>query len=100
MDLNQKYISQIQESKTKEDLLGIWKEMEENAFLSFQFNKDIFNERLDAFKTAGLEIMQQYLIEILDKNQLYVNFSEIEDETFVVSKENKTLNHSFYDRNN
>jgi adenine-specific DNA-methyltransferase len=100
LEYNQKYISQIQESKTKEDLLKVWKEMEEKAFLSFQFNKDIFNQRLDAFKTATLEMMRQYLVEILDKNQLYVNFSEIEDETFVVSKENKALNHSFYDRNN
>ena len=81
-------------------VLKVWKEMEEKAFLSFQFNKDIFNERLDAFKTASLETMQQYLIEILDKNQLYVNFSEIEDETFAVSKEDKALNYSFYNANN
>ena len=74
--------------------------LEEKEFLSFQFNKDIFNERLDAFKTATLETMQQYLVEILDKNQLYVNLSEIEDETFAVSKEDKALNYSFYKANN
>tara|TARA_Y100000589_G_C27177663_1_gene639451 strand:+ start:418 stop:2274 length:1857 start_codon:yes stop_codon:yes gene_type:complete len=100
LEYNQKYISQIQESKTKEDVLKVWKEMEDKAFLSFQFNKDIFNERLEAFKTTSLETMQQYLIEILDKNQLYVNFSEIEDETFAVSKEDKALNYSFYKANN
>jgi adenine-specific DNA-methyltransferase len=44
--------------------------------------------------------MQQYLVEILDKNQLYVNFSEIEDETFAVSEEDKALNYSFYKTNN
>lgn len=99
LEHNQKYISQIQEAKTKEDILAVWKEMEEKAFLSFQFNKDIFNEYLDAFKTATLEMMQQYLVEILDKNQLYVNFSEIEDETFAVSKEDKALNYSFYKKN-
>jgi adenine-specific DNA-methyltransferase len=100
LEYNQKYISQIQEAKTKKDVLTVWKEMEEKAFLSFQFNKDIFNERLDAFKTATLEMMQQYLVEILDKNQLYVNFSEIEDETFALSKEDKALNYSFYKKNN
>jgi adenine-specific DNA-methyltransferase len=100
LEYNQYFISKIQEAKTKEDVLTIWKEMEEKAFLSFQFNKDIFNERLDAFKTATLETMQQYLVEILDKNQLYVNFSEIEDETFAVSKEDKALNYSFYKANN
>lgn len=100
LEYNQKYISQIQEAKTKEDVLKVWNEMQEKAFLSFQFNKDMFNERLDAFKTASLETMQQYLIDILDKNQLYVNFSEIEDETFAVSKEDKALNYSFYKANN
>lgn len=100
LEYNQKYISQIQEAKTKEDVLKVWNEMQEKAFLSFQFNKEIFNERLDAFKTASLETMQQYLIEILDKNQLYVNFSEIEDETFAVSEEDKALNYSFYKANN
>ena len=99
LEYNQKYISQIQEAKTKEDVLKVWQEMEEKAFLSFQFNKDILNERLDAFKTASLETMQLYLIEILDKNQLYVNFSEIEDEIFGVSAEDKALNYSFYKEN-
>ncbi|MDB4237032.1 site-specific DNA-methyltransferase, partial [Flavobacteriaceae bacterium] len=100
MEYNQKYISQIQEAKTKEDVLTIWKEMEKKVFLSYQFNKDLFNERLDAFKTATLEQMQHYLVEVLDKNQLYVNFSEIEDKNFAVSKEDKALNYSFYKANN
>jgi adenine-specific DNA-methyltransferase len=99
MEQNQKYISQIQEAKTKEAIIAIYNKMEDKAFLSFQFNKDIFNERLNAFKTASLEIMQQYLVELLDKNQLYVNFSEIEDETFAVSNEDKALNYSFYKAN-
>ena len=63
---------------------------------SYQFDKDIFNERLEAFKTASLDTMKHCLIEVLDKNQLYVNFSEIEDETFNVSEEDKALNYWFY----
>ncbi|MDB0602684.1 site-specific DNA-methyltransferase [Tenacibaculum maritimum] len=100
LEYNQKYINQIQKTKTKEDVLKVWQEMEGKVFLSFQFDKDIFNERLDTFNTATLETMQQYLIEILDKNQLYVNFSEIEDENFAVSEEDKALNYSFYKKNN
>jgi adenine-specific DNA-methyltransferase len=36
------------------------------------------------------------LAELLDKNQLYVNLSEIEDAQFKVSKEDKELNRQFY----
>ena len=93
---NQYFIDKIQNAKNKEEVLSVWKEITKKAFLSYQFNKDIFNERLDAFKTTTLATMQHYLIEILDKNQLYVNFSEIEGTKFNVSDEDKALNYAFY----
>ena len=96
MEYNQYFITKIQEATTKEQILEIWNEMQEKAFLSYQFDKDIFNERLEAFKTASLETMQHYLIEVLDKNQLYVNLSEIEDKNFAISDQDKALNYSFY----
>ena len=96
MQNNQLFIDKIQSAKTKKELILIWREMQGKAFLSYQFNKVLFNERLDAFKTASFETMQHYLVEVLDKNQLYVNFSEIEDTKFNVSKEDKALNYSFY----
>lgn len=96
MKYNQTYIDQIQEIDSKEELVTIWKNMKEKAFLSYQFDAQVFDTRLDAFKTATIQQMKQYLIEILDKNQLYVNLSEIEDESFGISKELKILNKSFY----
>jgi len=98
MEHNQKYINQIQEALTKEDLINIWHKMEDKAFLSYQFDKSIFNQRLEAFKTASLDDMKKYLIEILDKNQLYVNLSEIDDKSNNVNEEDKKLNKSFYKR--
>ncbi len=98
MEYNQYFINKIQDAKTKDDILIIWSEMQHKAFISYQFNKDIFNKSFEAFKTASLETMQHYLIEVLDKNQLYVNFSEIEDKAFNVSEEDKALNYSFYNK--
>jgi len=96
MQYNQLYIDKIQGAESKEELIAIWGEMEESAFLSYQFDKKAFNERLEAFKTAPIEQMKQFLVEILDKNQLYVNYSEIEDETYKVSSEDIALNKQFY----
>jgi len=95
---NKKYIDLIQDAETKEQLINVWDEMQDTAFLSYQFDKKTFNERLEAFKTAPIEEMKQYLIEVLDKNQLYVNYSEINDETFKVSQEDKDLNQQFYSK--
>lgn len=98
MQYNQKYIDLIQNAETKDQLITVWNDMQDTAFLSYQFDKKTFNERLDAFKTAPIEDMKLYLIEILDKNQLYVNYSEINDETFNVSQEDKELNKQFYSK--
>ena len=35
-------------------------------------------------------------MELLDKNQLYVNLSEMEDESFGISDGDKELNRAFY----
>ena len=93
---NQIYIDKIEAAKSKDKLITIWKEMEASANLSYLFDKKSFNERLDAFKTAPIDDMKQYLVEVLDKNQLYVNYSEIEDQQYVVSKEDIAINHQFY----
>ena len=44
----------------------------------------------------GIEKQKKLLAELLNKNQLYVNLSEIDDEDFGVSEENKQLNRLFY----
>lgn len=45
----------------------------------------------------GLKKQKKLLAKLLDKNQLYVNLSEIEDKDFGVSDEDKALNRAFYD---
>lgn len=93
---NQTYADQILEADSKEKLIEVWQEMKEKAFLSYQFDKQSFDERIDAFKTLSLDDQKKFLLEVLDKNQLYVNYSEIADETHGISKEDKWLNDMFY----
>ena len=42
----------------------------------------------DFIAIDDLETQKHLLVELLDKNQLYVNLSEIEDADFAVSEEN------------
>jgi adenine-specific DNA-methyltransferase len=39
---------------------------------------------------------KKFLLEGLDKNHLYVNYKEIDDEEYGVSEEDKKLNKEFY----
>ena len=48
---------------------------------------------------TGLEKQKRLLAELLNKNQLYVNLSEIDDKDFQVSTEDKKLNNLFFSEN-
>ncbi len=59
--------------------------------------EEAINDFTEIGKTAkGLDKQKKLLAELLNKNQLYVNLSEIDDKDFNVSKEDKKLNRSFY----
>ena len=43
-----------------------------------------------------IEKQKHLLVELLDKNQLYVHYSEIKDENFEVGEGDKAMNRKFY----
>jgi adenine-specific DNA-methyltransferase len=55
-----------------------------------------FNDNKKDFEKLTLKQQKDLLVEMLNKNQLYVNYSEIGDSQFKVSKEDKELNKKFY----
>ncbi|MFW5886358.1 MAG: DNA methyltransferase [Bacteroidota bacterium] len=93
---NQSFVDEILEADNNEKLLAVWHEMKEKALLSYQFDKHTFDERIEAFKTLSLDDQKKFLLEVLDKNQLHVNYSEINDETYNISEADKKLNKQFY----
>ena len=48
------------------------------------------------FRCLSLEEKKMALINIVDKNKLYVNYSDIEDETFEITENDKKFSESFY----
>jgi len=97
MKWNQKYIDQIQEAKSKEVLKKIWKLIQEEGFLSYKLEVKIFNKNISEFEKLEFIQQKEFLMETLDKNQLYVNFSEIEDKDFKIDKTDKNINKKFYE---
>ena len=45
-------------------------------------NPNKIDENVEEFKDLSLEDMKKFLLEILDKNHLYVNYSEINDKQY------------------
>lgn len=106
MELNQGYMAKIDQSSSKEELASLWTELDSNADLNFQLDKEkLTNDLLkDHDEEAGsitfddLTLAEQKAIfkGALDQNQLYVPYSELEDETIDISEQDKAFNRSFY----
>jgi len=52
---------------------------------------------LNEFKKFILNKQKRILFDLLNKNQLYVNLSEIEDKEFRVGEEDRDMNEEFYE---
>ena len=97
MPYNQAYMDKIQAAQFSEELIALWRDIAENAFLNWYVNPEMPEEAINDFIAIDdVEKQKHLLAELLDKNQLYVNFSEIEDSDFEVSAEDKRLNKTFY----
>ena len=97
MQYNQTYMDKIQSAQSSEELVALWQDIAENSFLNWYVNAEMPQDAIDDFIAIdNLEAQKHCLIELLDKNQLYINLSEINDADFAVSEEDKTLNKKFY----
>ncbi len=101
MPYNEAYVDKIQAAETSDALVQLWREMAKNSFLNWYVSPQLPDEAVNEFiaigqEENGLEKQKRLLAALLDKNQLYVNLSEIDDTRFNVSQADKALNQAFY----
>lgn len=94
--LNQNFTDQIVKAKTTKELKSIWGNMKESGFISYKINPKDIDQNISEFEKLSIEDQKKFLIKVLDKNHLYVNYSEIEDKDYKISEEDKKLNKIFY----
>jgi adenine-specific DNA-methyltransferase len=93
---NETFIEQIEEAKDTETLLQIWELMKTKSFLNYNVDIKKQDEHIEEFKKLSLKEQKQHLCEILDKNQLYVNLSSLNDADFECTEEEKKVTKDFY----
>ena len=99
LKLNETYVEKIILSTSTKELISIWNEIQEKAFISYKIIPQNFDQNIDQFENLQFEDQKRFLIEVLDKNMLYVPLSEIEDQSYKVSQEDKKLNSEFFGLN-
>lgn len=93
---NQQFADDIEHASSSEELVTIWEQMQETGFLSWKINPKEINANADDFTTLAIEDQKRFLIECLDKNLLYIPYSEIDNAEFGISESDKKINNQFY----
>ncbi|MCZ2085311.1 MAG: site-specific DNA-methyltransferase [Flavobacteriales bacterium] len=93
---NQTFMEQIASASSATQLLEIWEQMKAKSFLNYNVDIKKHDAHIEEFKNLSLARQKRHLCELLDKNQLYVNLSSLNDADFACSEEEKRLNHDFY----
>ncbi len=93
---NQNFVEEIKSAKDTKAVLKIWEEMKAKSFLNYNVDIQKQEAHIEEFKVLTLAEQKQHLVELLDKNQLYVNLSSINDKDFAVSAEENKVTQDFY----
>lgn len=94
--LNQKFIDEIEAANEENTLLDIYYRMIKSGFISCKVNPKDIDVTSDDYKDLSLDDKKRFLMELLDKNLLYVNYSDIDDKEFAISDADKAFTKSFY----
>lgn len=92
---NQEYVDRIMNASSLSELEDLYVDMRNNAFLKFWFDRNEF-EKDESFRKLDIEQRKQKLIDVLDENQLYLNYADMNDTRHEVSDDEKTLTDKFY----
>ncbi|MBJ2423576.1 site-specific DNA-methyltransferase, partial [Salmonella enterica subsp. enterica serovar Derby] len=105
MELNAYFVHEIQKAQSTEELEKLFAVMKTEAYLNYQVAlENVLSAEYEvdgifrkvAFSELELHEQKQLLIEILDKNKLYVNVSDMEDSELSISESDKAFTRSFY----
>lgn len=93
---NQSFVDEIQMATTLEEIKNIYSRIIAMGFISCKVNPKDIDANAEDFYTLSIDDQKRFLMELLDKNLLYVNYCDIDDEEYGISAEDKAFTRSFY----
>lgn len=93
---NQSFVDEIQMATTLEEIKDIYSRIISTGFISCKVNPKDIDANSEDFYSLSIDDQKRFLMELLDKNLLYVNYCDIDDEEYGISVEDKAFTRSFY----
>ena len=94
--LNQNFVDEIEAAVDDDAITNIYRRIVDTGFISSKVNPNDIDAAADDFAALCLEDKKRFLMELLDKNLLYVNLCDLDDEEFDISAADKAFTKSFY----
>lgn len=93
---SQLYIDKIKVATTSEELIAIYEELKQSEFVSYRVDINKIEKEKNGFLNMFVDDKKKFLISIIDKNTLYVNYSDIDNEDYSIPNSDKAFTQSFY----
>lgn len=94
-ELNQKFVDKIKVADDKR-LNELYKTIINSEFISYKAEINKLKDSEQEFEQLSIDDKKKFLIEVLDKNMLYVNYCDIDDNDFEITEQEKAFTKSFY----
>ncbi|WP_298247348.1 site-specific DNA-methyltransferase [uncultured Christiangramia sp.] len=92
---NQNYIDRIQAADSDKELRELYKELTDSHLISYKVSPEDLKENNNEFAGLTRDDQKRFLIKLLDKNELYINYSEMRDECYVLDKDKSKAENIF-----
>ena len=93
---NQSFVEQIQECKTDREITELTNKILKSDFVSTKINPSAIDTTAKDYAELSFENKQKFAMEILDKNTLYINVADVDDESLPLTEPDRTFTKSFY----
>lgn len=96
---NEEAKEKILKVKNLKDLEKLFDELYERYFLNYNVKTKEFKEKIlkeEGFKKLSLDEQKKLFVEMLDMNQMYINFSERADKKYDLPNDDIALSEDFY----
>lgn len=94
--LNQAILEEIEVATDEDTLIAIWDKIKKSGFISYKVDPATIDEAVEEYAALSLDDKKRFLMELLDKNLLYVNTCDMDDEEYAISDTDKAFTKSFY----
>lgn len=94
---NQKFVEAIESTDSDEELIKLLDIILKSGFISCKVNPSEIVANATEFAELSTSDKKKFLMLLLDKNMLYVNLCDIDDEDYEISDNDKAFTKSFYE---